>query len=233
MFKREHHLRIVTVLQSLNAEILRNQKCYFGGGTAIVLLKDEYRESVDIDFLCSDLEGYRILRQRLRDKDGLKAVTREGFALKSCREIRTDQYGIRTMLAVGDVEIKFEIVFEGGISLDIPDKNDHICNVPTLTKLDMAASKLLANSDRWADQSVYGRDLIDLSMLDLSSTLFKKALAKASKAYGENIRTDLAKAIEQMRHSPDQLKDCMNALKMTSIPRSLLWDKIRKIEKWI
>ena len=29
----------------------------------------------------------------------------------------------------------------------------------------MTASKLLANSDRWADDGVFSRDLIDLAML--------------------------------------------------------------------
>jgi hypothetical protein len=33
------------VLQSLNAELLRTHRCYFGGGTAIVLRHGEYRES--------------------------------------------------------------------------------------------------------------------------------------------------------------------------------------------
>jgi hypothetical protein len=39
--------------------------CYFGGGTAMALRYGEYRESVDIDFLVSDLAGYREMRQLL------------------------------------------------------------------------------------------------------------------------------------------------------------------------
>ena len=41
------------------------------------------------------------------------------------------------------------------ISLDPPGPADSICGVATLTPLDMAASKLLANSDRWADDGTF------------------------------------------------------------------------------
>jgi hypothetical protein len=55
MFERPRHQRIHEVLLSLDAAMLREHRCYFGGGTAIVLKRDEYRESLDIDFLLSDL----------------------------------------------------------------------------------------------------------------------------------------------------------------------------------
>ena len=68
----------------------------------------EYRESVDIDFLVSRIEGYRQLRQRLTGPDGLQAITRAGYTLTQVREVRADQYGIRSMLRVDEVDIKFE-----------------------------------------------------------------------------------------------------------------------------
>lgn len=95
----------------------------------------------------------------------------------------------------------------------------------------MAASKLLANSDRWADSSVYSRDLIDLAMLDLSKENFQKAFAKASEAYGESIARSLRKAIDSMKENPDRLEECMDILKMDSIPKARLWDKIRSLNK--
>ena len=58
----------------------------------------EYRESVDIDFLVSKVDGYRHLRQRLTGADGLRAITPAGHVLNQTREVRADQYGIRTML---------------------------------------------------------------------------------------------------------------------------------------
>lgn len=60
-FARPHHQRIASVLACLDAELLRGHRCYFGGETAIALQQGEFRESVDIDFLISDLESYRAL----------------------------------------------------------------------------------------------------------------------------------------------------------------------------
>ena len=68
MFSRPHHQRILRILSSLNAEFLRQSECYFGGGTAIVMLLGEYRESLDIDFLCSSVEGYRAIREVVFDE---------------------------------------------------------------------------------------------------------------------------------------------------------------------
>lgn len=65
MFEREHHLRIATILQSLNTDLLDQHDCLFGGGTAIVLSHEEYRESLDIDFLISNRSGYQALRNGL------------------------------------------------------------------------------------------------------------------------------------------------------------------------
>lgn len=57
MFERPHHQRIAQVLRALNAPLLRENQCLFGGGTAIALRYGEYRESVDIDFLVSGVAG--------------------------------------------------------------------------------------------------------------------------------------------------------------------------------
>src|SRR5690606_15957461 len=65
MFNRAHHQKIAIVLTSLDAELLRASSCYFGGGTAITLRYGEFRESVNLDFLISDLSSYRYLRQLL------------------------------------------------------------------------------------------------------------------------------------------------------------------------
>lgn len=222
-------MRIATVLQALNGETLRQHGCLFGGGTAIVLSHGEYRESLDVDFLISDKVGFRELRLALTSKEQMSSITRNGSKLTLARDIRADQYGIRTMLSVGGVEIKFEIVFESRISLDSPGPKNSICGVATLTPLDMGASKLLANSDRWADSSVFSRDLIDLAMLDLSSRLLNKAIEKAEAAYGAAVKRDLVKAIDNLKDKPGRLSECMTALRMDSIAEAVLWSKIRKL----
>ncbi len=165
MFDRPHHRRIAIVLEALDADVLAQNDCLFGGGTAMALRFGEYRESVDIHFLVSRVTGYRQLRQRLTGRDGVCAITRPGHELTQTRELRADQYGIRTLLKIGDVPIKFEIVLEGRIELAAPDPDDRVCGVATLTPLDMVTTKLLANTDRWRDDSVMSRDLIDLAML--------------------------------------------------------------------
>ena len=39
MFEREHHVRLASVLQALDGELLQSNGCLFGGGTAIVLAR--------------------------------------------------------------------------------------------------------------------------------------------------------------------------------------------------
>lgn len=229
MFEREHHRRVASVLESLDADRLVASRCLFGGGTAIALRHGEYRESVDIDFLVSDRDGYRQLRQWLAGAEDLRAIAKPAARLDPAREIRADQYGIRTMLREHDIEIKFEIVLEARITLDPPGADDRICGIYTLTPLDMATSKLLANSDRWRDDSVQSRDLIDLAMMVPRKELLRQAIAKAKGAYGDSIESDLAKAIGDLRERPHRLDHCMQALRMTTVPKAVLWSRIKAL----
>ena len=234
MFEREHHRRVASVLQALDARLLHAHQCLFGGGTALALRYGEYRESVDIDFLVSQREGYRALRQLLSGKTGVQAICRADVALSpvfnQMREVRADQYGIRTMLRVADAEIKFEIVLEARITLDAPGAGDLVCGVATLTPLDAAASKLLANSDRWRDDAVLCRDLIDLAMMAPPKALLRQAIAKAQGAYGASIEADLRMAIQALRERPHRLDHCMQAMRMTTVPKALLWKRIKALE---
>ena len=229
MFERPHHRRIATVLEALDADALAAAACLFGGGTAMALRYGEYRESVDIDFLVSKVDGYRQLRQRLTGTEGLRAITRAGHALSQTRDMRADQYGIRTMLQVDGAAIKFEIVLERRIDLETPGPHDRQCGVATLTPLDMATSKLLANSDRWRDDSVMSRDLIDLAMMAPPKALMKQALAKAQLAYGDSVAADLASAVEHLRARPHRLDQCMQAMALTTVSKVALWARIKAL----
>ena len=229
MFEREHHRRIAAILQSLDADLFAASACLFGGGTAMALRYGEYRESVDIDFLVSDKAGYRAMRQRLTGAKGIQSIARPGAVLEATREVRADQYGIRTLLRTGGIAVKFEIVSEGRIALDPPGDGDRICGMATLTPLDMAASKLLANADRWADDAVMSRDLIDLAMMQPDKALLHQAIAKAAKAYGRSVKADLGKAIEALRARPLRLDRCLEAMQMTTVPKALLWKRIKAL----
>ena len=172
---------------------------------------------------------YRLLRQLLARAEGIHAIARPGATLNPAREIRADQYGIRTMLRVDDLEIKFEVVLEARITLDPPGADDRLCGVYTLTPLDMAASKLLANSDRWRDDSVQSRDLIDLAMMTPRKELLREAIAKAKGAYGDSIESALASAIADLRERPHRLDQCMQAMRMTTVPKAVLWSRIKAL----
>lgn len=50
----------------LDLEELPPHHCLFGGGTAIALGYGEFRQSVGLDLLVSDRQGYRELRQLIR-----------------------------------------------------------------------------------------------------------------------------------------------------------------------
>ena len=231
MFERLHHQRIARVLSALDGQLLRDANCLFGGGTAMALRFGEYRESVDMDFLVSDLASYRSLRQLLTGEAGFAGLLKAGsekFSLM--REVRADQYGIRTTLLVDTQPIKFEIVLEGRIQLQVTNDQNLICGVSTLTLLDMATSKLLANSDRWSDDGVFSRDVIDLAMMQSALPLLRKAMLKAETAYGPAIARDLARAIDKLQSRPDWLERCMRAMAMTQ-PKAALWTKIRALKR--
>lgn len=231
MFERPHHQRIAHVLAALNGALLREHGCLFGGGTCIALRHGEYRESVDIDFLVSDAAGYRELRQLVTGTQGLNALLRPGAEpLTVGREVRADQYGLRTQVQMDGQLIKFEVVREARIALEMPGNSDVICGIATLTLLDLAASKLLANSDRQADDGVFSRDVIDLAMMNLRLPLLQAALAKAELAYGASVARDLAKAIDRLQERAGWLERCMLAMAMTQ-PKAVVWQKIRALRK--
>ena len=231
MFERQFHQSIARVLGALNGELLKERSCLFGGGTVIALRYGEYRESVDIDFLLSDLNHYRSLRQLLTGSDGINALLLPGNPpLMQLRDIRTDQYGIRTVLSVDGQPIKFEIVLEGRIELAAPTAQDNICGISTLTVLDMVTSKLLANSDRWMDDGVFSRDLIDLAMMQPGLKMLRQAVAKAEGAYGQAVCNDLVKAIDRLQERQGWIERCMEAMSM-NMPKALLWQRLRSLKK--
>jgi hypothetical protein len=230
LFERAQHQRIAVLLRSLDHARLRDHHCYFGGGTAVVLRHGEYRESNDVDFLISEIDSYRALRRLVGTPAGIGALFAQAGAVAPVRDIRADQYGIRTLLAVADTRVKFEIIFEARIDLDRPKPGDEICGVAALTRRDMAASKLLANSDRWADDGVFSRDLIDLAMIDLPAPEWRGALDKARGAYGEAIDRDLGKAIGSMKTREGWLERCIQALSI-NLPKAVIAQRLRRLQQ--
>jgi len=187
-FRRPAHRRVAQLLQSLDAELLLSSECFFGGGTQLSLAYGEYRESRDVDFLCSSRAGFRKLRECVT-QTSLGGILRKPLPL--AREVRADRDGIRTFVLVDGDRIKFEILLEG--RLDLSGELNSRLGVPVLATDDAVAGKFLANTDRGLDESTHARDLIDLAFL--ATNLGRKALLpglqRAEQAYGIAVRRHL------------------------------------------
>lgn len=211
MFDLPHHQRIAKLLRALDGAFLEKARCYFGGGTAIALALGEYRESVDIDFLCASTDGYRELRAAVFDGGlGPLAVA----PLKLLRDLRADQYGIRTFIEVEGVAIKFEIVREARI--DLGGALDPTLGVPVLAREDLFAEKLLANADRSNDRSTWSRDAIDLGMMVSTwGPVPASAWEKTRRAYGAAVDAGLVNAIRRL-DEPAWLAACAEAMHLSA-----------------
>lgn len=197
------------MLHALDPAFLAQCRCYFGGGTLVTLLLDEYRESRDIDFLCSDRAGFRVLRETVTE-NSLGRILTTGIPL--AREVRADRDGIRTFLAPGDARIKFEIILEARIDLNgepVPG-----LGVQALTLDCQVAEKLLANTDRGLDDSTHSRDVIDLAFLAArhGAERLRAGLQLAETAYGVAVQRALRAVLEHLGSERRRVSDHMAAL---------------------
>ena len=139
-------------------------------------------------------------------------LTNSRAPVRALRELRGDQYGLRTQIAVGETAIKFEIVREARISLNGRD-HPHL-GIPTLLREDMYCEKLLANADRFNDSAVLSRDILDLTMMiSRWGPIPEIAWAKARTAYGESVDRAYAKAVSHVRVRA-WLQKCMEVMSM-------------------
>ena len=223
-FRRPWHRLVWRVLESLNGEFLAStryyfqvllpgatSRCYFGGGTRIALELGEFRESVDVDFLCSDRDGYRTPRNTI-GHNTLGEIFSGDYDL--IREVRADLYGIRTFLRVDERPVKFEIISEGRIPLTgatvVPFP------VEVLDRTSCIAEKLLAHADRGRDESTHARDLIDLAVMvgGWSDEHVRAAMVLAESAYGATVRRELAAGLSRFDDEAHRQR-CVDALSIT------------------
>lgn len=208
-FRRPHHRAVAALLGALDPKFLERAECWFGGGTQIALSLGEYRESRDIDFLCSSRKGFRLLRETVTE-GSLGALARKPVAL--ARELRTDRDGIRGFLRHGDARIKFEIVLEARI--DLSGHVDKRLGVPVLSPTCVAAEKFLANADRGMDTSTSSRDAIDLAFLAAAHGVdaLVPGLRLAESAYGREIRRRLKGVLGMFAAKRGYAAECARAL---------------------
>ncbi len=210
IFRSAHHNKILTILNSLDAEILKKGSASKVGRTLLALDFEEYRWSRDVDFICSvSSSGYKYLRNVVFDS-GYQGLFRDLSKINIGRGT-TDQYGIRMVVLVDDEPIKTEIIAEVRFELDLP-RYPKWSPVACLSLSDCFTSKLLANSDRFADESVESRDLIDLAVLRLQSIIPPEAVKKAEKAY--EVMRPLKRAIQSFQERPEYRRQCFASLQI-------------------
>jgi hypothetical protein len=127
-YSKKHHNMIASALTKFNADFFRRNNISFGGGSRIALEIDEYRESVDIDFICPDKDSYRAVREQVTGVSLGELVSEEFAYLK---EIRTDRYAVRTFIRIDDTNIKLEIISCDEYRLS-SDKNPELFPLPCL-----------------------------------------------------------------------------------------------------
>lgn len=208
-FTRLGHRQVHAMLARMDSAFLVKARCFFGGGTRIVLELGEYRESRDMDFLCSDRDGYRLLRESVSGASLGPILAPE---LTLAREVRADQYGIRTFIEHDQIKLKFEIVKEARIEVD----GEAIVGIPVacLTRRHCFAEKLLANADRGLDASTLSRDIVDLAFMieGWSRQDADAGMAMAKMAYGGSVLRSLATVTRKMREDKIYRNRCVDGL---------------------
>lgn len=216
MAERAENQRALWLLERMDADLLTECGCYFGGGTAVSLRCGEPRVSRDVDFLCASHEGYRRLRERVFGKDARALFRAE---VEPARELRADRYGVRTAVKVGDAVLKVELVSEGRIELDGSVREG--VPVPCLSDEDLVAEKLLANVDRGLDDHSLARDAIDLLLLeDTLGGLPEEAFERARGAYGEAVDRAYRQTRGRLREDAPFRRRCFDALGLTGEART-------------
>ena len=206
---RPQHIIIQSALRSMDTAFLERSRCYFGGGTAIVLMHGEYRLSLDVDFLCADVDGYRELRSAITE-NGAKAIF--GPGVETVREVKADQYGIRGIVSLDGQPIKFEIVREARIPLGGAVVAG--LGVPVLSIESQFAQTLLANADRCLDKSVANRDAIDLGYLVQGhGSIPTLSVEVAEKAYGTAVLKAIGQSLERL-HTKEGARHAAETLQM-------------------
>lgn len=191
-YKIAHHKIIRSVLDNFNADFFIENSIFFGGGTRIALEIHEYRESVDVDFLCPDKAAYRAVREQVTS-GSLGLLVKKEF--NYIREIAFDRYAVRTFIKEQDVNIKLEIVsFD---NYELVGDSGTLFPVPYIDKETCFYTKLLANSDRCLQGQC--KDIFDiLAMYDAWSGIPDNAIRKAEGHYGSSIMKDLIRSLNDM-----------------------------------
>lgn len=210
-YRRPLHQRIASILARMDARFLERARCYFGGGTQLVMSHGEFRESRDIDLLVASAEGLRMIRETVNERS-LGAIFKERIFLE--REVRTERDAIRTYIQEDEkaAPIKFEIIVEGRIALD--GAMDAALGVPILSPTCAVAEKLLANADRGRAKEHRSRDVVDLAFVSLAldEATFLAARQLALAPYGQSVDRELGEVLKMLELDAKYRALCLSDL---------------------
>lgn len=197
-----HHQIIASALEFFNAEFFFRHKIIFGGGTRIALELDEYRQSVDIDFLCPNKASYRAVREQVTNNT-LGELVKKDFDY--IREIRADRDAVRTVIKHQNTAIKLEFVSFDDYDLDY-ETNLAKFPIPVLDRVSCFYTKLLANADRKLTEPY--KDIFDiLAMYKAWGSIPQQAISLAEQHYGlKVVMPDLIIALQDITKRPDVYK---------------------------
>lgn len=222
IFHRPHHQSILQVLQKFNASYLAENSILFGGGTRIALEIDEYRESVDIDFLCATPVSYRAVREQVGDKN-IGLLLNSGEAISFVRDIRADRDAVRAFIKLpNEKPIKLEFVHFDYYDLRMDNRSD-LFPVPFIDRESCFLTKLLANADRYGDAEK--KDIFDLCMMRQHwGEVPQRVWHQADEKYGlKTVYTGLEKALNFLIGDQDQaLKIATSVLNINSETANLI-----------
>jgi hypothetical protein len=191
-FSIQHHQVIESALNNFNADFFYENKILFGGGTRIALDLNEFRTSIDIDFLCPDKSSYRAVRGEVTNVS-LGNLVKQEFEYP--REISFSRDAVRTFILVGGSRIKLEFVCFDNYELDAVF--DGLFPVPYIDRTSCFYTKLLANSDRCLSPPF--KDIFDiLAMCDHWGMIPSLAFEKAEGHYASAVRRDLIRAVDDV-----------------------------------
>lgn len=207
-YEVQHHQVIESALNNFNADFLCKNNILFGGGTRIALEISEYRESVDIDFLCPDVASYRAVREEV---DNLSLGNIVNHQFNYIDEIRFDRYGVRAFVKHEGTRIKIEIVSFERYNLSI--EKSGLFSVPAIDRESCFYTKLLANTDRCLNPPY--KDIFDILAMDYAwGGVSETSVKSACQLYGNSVLRCLIKSITDIQNNKSKYKQIAGNLKM-------------------
>ena len=209
-YKIAHHQIIESALENFNADFFCTNNILFGGGTRIALELDEYRESIDIDFLCPNRSSYRAVREQVTNTS-LGDLVKKDF--NYAREIRADRDAVRTIISHKGINIKLEFVSFDNYELESIFNVEEF-PIPAIDQISCFYTKLLANADRKLIEPY--KDIFDiLAMYHSWGSIPKQSVILAEQHYGDSvIIPDVITALEDIIRDPSKYTTASHKVKM-------------------